>query len=149
MRPYDKNGEAIEGVEITDWPYYINHFVFALSIYLFNVIFFQFCTIFLDLEPIWLSGFGCSIMWYISREQRDHEKLGYFDFEGFYAPTLGIVFVFCLCQAVQMVLDKRKNPHRAVSKYAIFTVAALFIAALVVSILVNDKFRKPFGPKPA
>jgi hypothetical protein len=42
-----------------------------------------------------------------------------------------------------------QNPHRAVSKYAIFAVAALFIAALVVSILVNDKFRKPFGPKPA
>jgi hypothetical protein len=82
--------------------------VFALTLYLFNVVLFQIFTIFFDIEPVWISGLSCSIMWYISREMRDYEKLGFFDYEGFYAPTLGIVFVFCFCQAASMYLKWRK-----------------------------------------
>lgn len=146
----DDEGQVIDGVEATSWPYYISHFLFAMTLYLMNIIVFQVFTVFFDVKPVFFSGFSCSVVWYISREQRDYEKLGYFDYEGFYAPTLGMVFVYIFCQGCYLIYWKRKpqNSHHLVSKYALAAMFILFVAALIVSVMVNDRFREPFGPCP-
>mmetsp|Transcript_5306 Transcript_5306/g.10597 ORF Transcript_5306/g.10597 Transcript_5306/m.10597 type:complete len:234 (+) Transcript_5306:53-754(+) len=143
----DENGEAIDGVEELTWPYFIAHFLFALTLFIFNALAYHVFVNFLDIEPIWVSALGCSVMWYVSREYRDQEKLGYFDHKGFWAPTLGISFVFCICEGASLYLEKKRNPHRVVSKYALTTVIVIFLTTLGFSIAVNDKFPGPWGSK--
>jgi len=84
---------------------------------------------------------------YISREVRDNEKLGGWDFEGLLAPTFGLVYTFLILQSLMMVYEVRIEKTRTrYSRYAIWLMVVMFIINTVCSIVYNDKFRAPYGP---
>lgn len=45
-------------------------------------------------HPSWLAGFMSAFPFYISREVRDREKLGYWDWPGLLAPLIGLVLLY-------------------------------------------------------
>mmetsp|Transcript_25727 Transcript_25727/g.53476 ORF Transcript_25727/g.53476 Transcript_25727/m.53476 type:complete len:223 (-) Transcript_25727:154-822(-) len=136
----DENGHVID--DNIKWPYYFNHFLLGLSFFLLNCITYSLCVKFFECEGLWVSALSSSILWYISREVRDREKLGYWDYEGLYAPTLGLVYVFIICQLCSCWYKLRITKETAyVSRYTLVFLGACFVANTVMCIIEAEHFK--------
>lgn len=106
-----------------------------------NLIVYSIAVKFFDCEGLWVSALSSSILWYLSREVRDHEKLGYWDWEGLYAPTLGLVYVFVICQLGTCYYKYRitkEEPHYPyVSRYTLTFCSFLFVGNTTTSFVVS------------
>ncbi|GMH82072.1 hypothetical protein TrVE_jg1354 [Triparma verrucosa] len=135
----DNEGSVFD--ENIKWPYYISHFILGLSFYLLIAICYNVCVKFFDLDGQWVAALSGSILWYLSREVRDNEKLGGWDWQGLYAPTLGLVYVFIILQSIALWWKyKITRETKYVSRYAVCFLVSLFIGNTVVSIYASKYF---------
>mmetsp|Transcript_1088 Transcript_1088/g.2736 ORF Transcript_1088/g.2736 Transcript_1088/m.2736 type:complete len:148 (+) Transcript_1088:56-499(+) len=92
------------------WPYYLNHLVIALLMFfLFAGIHHAAVYHFKLTDGSWLMGFCASLPFYLSREIRDSEKLGYWDWPGLWWPTIGILILLVVLESGSALWRRSKR----------------------------------------
>ena len=82
-----------------DTPHYLNHLIIAILIFLLAsgihhaVVHYYRLT-----DGNWLMGFFTALPFYLSREIRDREKLGYWDWPGLWWPTVGLLVLLVVLE---------------------------------------------------
>ena len=86
---------VLVAADAIDPPYYLNHLVIALLIFLLaSGIHHAVVHRYQLTDGNWLMGFFSAFPFYLSREIRDSEKLGHWDWAGLWWPTAGLLVVF-------------------------------------------------------
>ena len=143
----DSNGSIIgKNERASDIPYFIGHYMLSFFLACMVSLVLRVSEHVFELDTSVLAGYATGISFYISREIRDHEKLGFWDYEGLLAPVLGLSATFFIAQ--YCVIGYRKFVSKVrVTKFPIAFLAMWGIVLLACSIRYNYLFRGPFGPK--
>jgi len=101
------------------WPYYLNHLVLALLIFFLAAGAHHAVVYWFKLsDGNWLMGFFTALPFYLSREIRDSEKLGYWDWPGLLWPTLGILLLSIVLESGSAWLRWRRAKQTGVGSQA-------------------------------
>ena len=91
-------------------PYWINHTNVAFLLFLLGAaIHFVFASKLQWLNGSFLSGFLCGMPFYISREIRDREKLGFWDIPGLVAPTVGLIVLYVAMECITRYWSRKQS----------------------------------------
>ena len=91
-------------------PYWFIHFCIAAQLFFIGAfVHWVVVTKFALTDGTWLAGYGTSIGFYLSREIRDKEKLGYWDLPGLLAPTIGVTILWGLMELSTYLVEKNRS----------------------------------------
>ena len=108
------------------WPYYLNHLVVALLIFIFaSGLHHVVVHYFKWTDGNWLMGLASSLPFYVSREIRDREKLGYWDWPGVLWPTIGILVLAVLLELGSYLWRRHKRMSKGAVKVPVVPVVVL------------------------
>ena len=142
----DKYGGELDQ---TSLPYYVNNSLMGVTLFISSILLHQIFTIIFELPSIWQAALGNGIMFYISRELRDHEKLDYWDYQGLIAPTLCVSYVFFFTSLFTIIFQNRycKGEFRRRGIWPYMFLFCVFIVAVVMSVQTNIYFGDGFGSR--
>lgn len=93
-----------------DSPYYIDHLVIAVLIFLFaSAIHHVVVHRYRLTDGNWLMGFTTALPFYLSREIRDRQKLGFWDWPGLLWPTIGIMVLLAALELGSFLWRRRRR----------------------------------------
>ena len=125
-------------------PYYIGHFMVSFMIACAVHLAVRVAENIFELEPSLVAGYAAGVLFYVSREVRDHEKLHFWDYEGLISPVLGLSCVFFVLQYL-VVFYKKFVAEQDVSVFPIAILGLWGVVCVACAIKFNYLFRSPFG----
>ena len=94
--------------------YYVMHLLIAIEIFLLGAgIHLLLARLLNCVDSSWLCGFLTALPFYISREIRDAEKLGRWDWPGLWWPTVGVVVLLVVLEAAGLAWRWRTGAERS------------------------------------
>ena len=97
-------------VDAVSIAYYVNHAFIAVLIFLFtSALHYGVVSHFKLTDGAWLTGFFSALPFYLSREIRDAEKLGHWDWPGLWWPTVAIIVLLVMLETSTALWRRRRG----------------------------------------
>jgi hypothetical protein len=136
----DAEGDLLDD-EHLKWPYFVSHYLLALVFFNVSALIHHFGVTFCEFDGFLVAGLVSGELWYVSREVRDAEKLGYWDKKGLLSPTFGVGYTFVVVQLALLVYRwKIEKSCERISRYPLASLLIITIVNTVCSIVYRKEF---------